>query len=654
MQDQRNYWMTLDAEDLASRLETYHSLKLESSYNPIYHSVIRNIYAYYSTIMDAQSWLTSLNYVGEQGELVKMSVPQSRTLLRQLLTLLTKQKLAFKAIARINDSKTQEAVRIANALSSDVIYKQRLDIKAERLMEKCLVTGTAFIKTTWRSDLGEPAGVVTVNGEEEVIYDGDVEVSVPGFFDVTYDFSIENWEDLDWVEVRVKRNRWSLIAQHPELKQEILNLPSIYDDIESRHYNPAEDRDLVYVYEMYHRPTPALPRGRMLFYGDSKCVFLDDINRYGCIPVEQLKPEPIEGLGYGYAMLSNMLPAQEMLDHSYSCLATNQSALGVSNILNPRGSNISVQSLYGMNFIDYDPEKGEPKKLDLLSSAPELFKLPEVLLGAMQQMSFVNAAVRGELPASTSGVAIATLTSNALEFLSAYSKTYQKVMEKTVMHAINAFYRFGKVERVVKIVGKNYQSFAKKFSPEILGAIEGMELQSINPLMQTIAGRIDIAEKAIEKGFVKDIEGYVAILDGAPLERITGAELSESDLIVSENEKMAEGTVVPVLATDDHAQHIYNHKTLLNDPETRMSSEITGLVQDHILEHLRLLKETDPLLMAVANTGKIPEGGLPGPIPPAQQMNAAPEGISPQDMAGGTMGMPIEGAAEPAQDLLGR
>ncbi len=69
----------------------------------------------------------------------------------------------------------------------------------------------------------------------------------------------------------------------------------------------------------------------------------------------------------------------------------------------------------------------------------------------MQQMSNINAAVRGEVPGSTSGVAIATLTTNALEFLSSYSKCLSITLEKVMGHSLNAYRKFARVERMIAI-----------------------------------------------------------------------------------------------------------------------------------------------------------------------------------------------------------
>lgn len=644
------YWMSLDAEALASKLCSQHEVMMQDSYNPIYSMWVRNSYSYYSTILDANSWFTALNFRGEQGELVEMKMPQARTLIRQMVTLLTKQKLAFNAIARVQKSDVTESMKIANAICAEATKKEMLDLKQERLCEMGSVMGTSFIKSTWRTDRGTPRAIDRQGDKESVVYDGDIEITLLSVFDCLYDYTIENWSDLSWVDCRVKRNRWDLISQHPELEQEILALPSCNDyDTQSLVQNPYE-RDQVYVYEMYHKPSPSLPRGRMLMYSNSKTIYYDDVNHYGCIPVEQFKPEPISGIGFGYAALSNLLPSQEMLDNSYSCQATNQSALGVLGVMKPSGGNINVQSLFGMNFFDYPanpalPNGGKPEVLNLYKPSPELMKFPEILLANMRDMSFINDAVSGKLPASTSGVAVATLTANAMEFLSSYSKSLKTVMENTMMHVVNAYRRFAKTERLITIAGKNFQQFQRPFTGDILDPITQIEIQEINPMMNSLSGRIEIATNAIKEGMVKDLQGYISILDGQPLTRLYDTELSENDLIQSENDRLVQGDLVKALSTDNHALHIMKHKTILNDPQIRLNNpEIVQATQNHLLEHLELQKTTDPMLMAMANTGMVPQMGAPMEGPPPQ------EGEAPLDQVAGPEIMP----AEPANDLLGR
>ena len=682
---QHDYWMTWDAQDLAVKLISHHNKYYEASYNPIWQMWQRNTYAYFSTVLDAQTWFSALSYVGDQGELVKMSVPQARSLIRQLLTLTTKQKLSFNCIAEVEDTEVTEEVRIANALAAQFVKDQKLDTKTQDFVEAGLVIGTGFIKTIWRSDLGKPAAVeVGEDGKERVIYEGDVECSTPHILDMIYNFQIQRWEDLDWVECRVRRNRWTMIAQHPELEDKIRGLPSVQSEIRTMNYAGFDDNDQIYVFEMYHRPTPALPQGRMLVYSDSDTIYFDDVNPYGCIPVRQFKPEPIPGMGFGYPMLSNLLPAQEMYDHEFSCTATNHSGLGVNNVAVPRGSEIGYEQLNGMNMLFYTPMPGvpgggAPQTLDLVKDSGAAMNFAKELLANMQAMSNINAAVRGELPAGSSGVAIATLTTNALEFLTSYSKAMSQVLEDTVMDAINAYRRFAKTERLVRMTGKNYQQFAKAFKGSQLEPITAVEIQMSNPLMQTMAGRVDIADKTAKLGLLTNIQEYVSILDGAPLSQLYETDLSQNDLIHSENERLESGEPVAAMSIDNHPLHILKHKTLLNDPKVRMNSPLAQQVQDHILEHLELAKTTDPLLMAMANTGKMPDMAAMGPPPGAPPPDAGgpPQESGRQADRGGSpalrsvespndqeeiekraqgfhSGTAAAEPAQPAKDLLGR
>ena len=212
------YWMLDPAETLSSALEDWHNRYSATGTNPIFQTWYRNSYAYYSAILDADTWETSLSFVGEQGELVKMSVPQARSLIRQLVTLITKQRLSFNAIAETSDTDVIENMRIANALLTENVKNQGLDQKGDQLVELAFVLGTGFLKSTWRTDWGIPRISNKFGG---IVYTGDVEVSVIHPTDIVYDYSIQDWSNLDWVEVRTKRNRWSLIKQFPHLENEV-------------------------------------------------------------------------------------------------------------------------------------------------------------------------------------------------------------------------------------------------------------------------------------------------------------------------------------------------------------------------------------------------------------------------------------------------
>jgi len=69
----------------------------------------RNLSYYYGTVLNGAGYNSSLEYGGEEGELVKMLVPQARSLNQQFLSITTKQKLNFEPLADSSDSKTLDA-----------------------------------------------------------------------------------------------------------------------------------------------------------------------------------------------------------------------------------------------------------------------------------------------------------------------------------------------------------------------------------------------------------------------------------------------------------------------------------------------------------------------------------------------------------------
>lgn len=598
--------------------------------------------AYYSPAMAPTSWDTSLIFEGEQGELVRMYAPKARTLIQRQVNLVTKQKLAAQCVSQAEGSEVIQDLHLGNSVLDQYITTERLDIKGRELCEGGLVCGSWFTETNWRTDKGEPR---TRLDDNVILYTGGIDIQLKSPFDVFYDMTVQDWTMLDYVETRCTMNRWNLIAQHPDLEGYITALPSVVEAGGPNSWfdkNRGEDDDLIYVYKCYAKPSPALPAGRMIIYGDENTVFYDDENIYKCIPVEPYIPEKVLGLGFGYPQLTNLLASQEMFDNSLSAIATNQAQHAVQSVSVPRGANINVNELNGMRFVSFTPQNvpggGKPEPLQLSQSSPDTFRFADQLSNLMQDMSSI--APTTPPPGVTSGTAIATLAANSVEAMSGPSGSYVACIERTLEHAMNFTKMFAKVPQKVAIRGLNNKLLMKDFVGSDIAPISGVKVQLQNPLMQTIAGRIEIGEKLMQ--MPREMwPQYVSILEGEPLTQIYKGDLSQNDLIVNENELLGQGRDTPALASDDHGMHAKEHAGLLNDPAVRINGKAIQVILDHIAEHERLAKETDPFFLAMIRTGKVPDMQ-----PPAQPQ--APKGPTPN------LEMPEVQGAEPAQDLLQR
>jgi hypothetical protein len=652
-----DYWLAKpDPKDVVNRLEDEDfGVRIWSS-NPMCQAWMRNSAAYFSPVIEPSSWDSALIPLGAQGELVRMMVPVARQAIREIIGIITQQNMAFSALANNSKSDVVTAMRIADAYIKKLIRDEYVESKWDFCLEQMMVTGQGFMGATFETDKGYP---YAVSGDgTSLVYSGDVSISTPTVWDMLYDFQIQHWEDLDWLRVRKIKNRYTLMAQFPQLKEEIANLPSTRDEQGPYRYLyrlPSED-DYVFVYELYHKETPALPNGRMLFYSTSETIYHDDINQYGCIPYETAKAEVVTGTGFGYPMFSNLLPASEMLDTIASSIATNQSAFAVQNVVVPRGSAIEVNDILGMNFIPYTPMPGvpgggKPEALNLTSTPAEVYKFLDKLEGFVEKLSGVSGALRGDPPPGvTAGTAIATLTATAIQSINSGAKSAKDCLRKTLRHAVKAKNKFGHAPEILSMRGQGKDLMSREFTGKDLDPIDDIEFVETNPLMQTLSGRLEIANQILAQN-PQNIKAYFNVLEGEPPKEMYDKELSEEDLMKRENEALTDGEEVISLSTDDHPAHIAFHAKLLNDPRIRLRSDKVQIILNHMLEHDRLAKETDPVFMAMVQTGKMPEGGLQSGV------GAEPPGAPPQppgNMPPETPGLPTAEPAQPAEDLLAR
>ena len=660
------YWLHKSSSEVASYMSDYDSTWYSLTGNTFRQAWIRNYIAYYSPLVNQSGWDTSLLFQGVQGELIKMYTPKARVYISKTVSILTKQRLAFQAMCQTRGGDVVETAKLANALSDQIIDTQRLDLKVRQALECAMVTGCGFFETIWRTDRGQPW---SRDEQGNLIFTGGVEITTPTIFDVTYDVLSPYWETMSWCKTRVIDNRYDLIAQFPHLETEILALPSIreYNSTSSWLDRSLDNDDLVYSNRLYARPSAALPKGRLMIYGDEKTIYTDGINIYGTIPVEPLMPETMLGTAIGYPLLSNLLPSQEMYDNSISAIATNQAQFAVQSVTIPRGSNVNVNELNGMRFIAFTPQNvpggGKPEPLQLSQSAPETFKFIEMLDKNQQDLSGIGGILQGNPPPGvTSGTAIATVTANALESNDGPGKAYSICLEKTMMHAVNSFRLFAKIPQQISYKGRNGSVRHDNFTGEQLAGISGIKMIATNPMMQTISGRVEIATQLMQipQEFWPK---YTSIIEGRPLQEIYQPQLSSEDLIQTENDALMRGEPAQALATDDHPAHIQAHAGLLNEMSVRSNGHSVQNILNHMMEHYNLAKTTDPELSAMVRTGKMPDipqqqaptGPPPGP-PAGGPPHGAPPGIE-NTIAGppgALQALATAKTAEPAHDLLDR
>lgn len=390
-------------------------------------------------------------------------------------------------------------------------------------------------------------------------------------------------------------------------------------------FNSNKSDDIA-VYEFIHNKTEALPDGRFMLFLDGDTVLQDMANPYPELPVFRIAPRDVLGTSFGYSPMFPLLQVQDALNATYSAILSNQSAFAVQSIFVKRGSDISPKSLEGgLNIIEGN-EKPEP--INFTNTPAEVFNFAKTLETQMETISGVSSVTRGNPEASLrSGTALAMVQSTSLQYMSGLQQQYIRLMEDVGTGLINLLKAFAHTPRIVMLAGianKNY--IEKEFTADDLANINRITVEVANPLSQTHAGRLQIASDLMQYGLVKTPEEYLTVLTSGRLDVMIDPIQRHTNLSRSENEKMMLGVAVKAIALDDHALHIKEHQSVIADPDLR-EGDVADLVYQHILEHVDLMKNTDPGLLSILGIPSLQQPAPPPgqPMPPQGDVSQSPE-----------------------------
>jgi hypothetical protein len=590
-----------------------------------------------------------LTRTGEQSEYTAMHANHYRNLLSHLKTMTTQQRPAFEPRATNTDYKSQAQTLLAQGLLDYYLREKKMERNIKTATEHGLVFGEGFVSAEWDATVGEDFGVDPNTGT--AVKTGDIVFTNYLPFDVIRDFTRTTSEEHDWVILRSYRNRYTLAARYPELAERILAISDDPQrdevfwriDVQNR---DMQGSDMIRLYTFYHKPTAALPEGRVVVLLDTDLVLIDSPIPYNELPVYRIAPGDQIGTIFGYTVGFDLLSIQQAIDSLYSTVLTNQSSFGVQNIAVPKGHDLSVTSLVGgLNLIEFDSKLGKPEPMNLTSTPPEIFNFMTQLERLAETLSGVNSVARGNPETSLkSGAALALVQSMAIQFSIDLQQSYAMLLEDLGTATVNLLRVFANVPRIAIIAGKSNRSLMKEFTGDDLNMINRVTVDMGNALARTTAGRVSLAEGLVQSGLMKTPEEYLSVLTTGKLDPLIDGQSHELLNIRAENEELSMGQYVQVMVTDEHQLHVREHKMLLASPEARKSPQLVQTVTQHLLEHIQVL--SDPVnATLLALLGQQPAPAAPqappsGPGPGVEGQGQELEATNPVTQEAGKVNMP--------------
>lgn len=634
MSNNSTYFAANPPDDLAKKLVS----KVDEYFNFCNRYGIldrwRRAYNAYYGQSESGTDTSRLNQAGTNGEQYILKVNHFRSILQSLLVLITQNPPAMQPKASNTDSKSMGQTLLAKAVLDYYMDEAGLESRLAKAAEFSLYAGEGFVSLLWNATSGD----VYATGENgNPIYNGDVESKAFHPIDIIRECNNNSSENSSpWYVTREWVNKYDLAAKYDEFEEDIISIAKSPDYMSSYRNIASDlaDPDFIPLYTFYHEKSESLPNGRQFQFLTSDIWLTDGPLAYRRLPIFRMAPSNLDGTCFGYTVAYDMMGIQKSYDSLMSIVTTNQINFGVQNIIAQRGSELSVTSLAeGLNLIEINPGNPEPKALNLLATAPELFSQMNNLVKQMETISGINSTARGNPEESLkSGTALALVSAQAIQFNSGLQHSYSDLIQAAGTSLIEILQMYALTPRIAAIAGKSNRSRIKEFKGADLEGINRVTVESVNPISKTAAGRLQMAQDLLQiPGMVKTPQHYMEVIETGTLQPLLEHETSQMLLIRSENEDLADGKPVNAILTDAHVLHIKEHSTVLDSPEARSNPALIKLTTDHIMQHVGLLRTTDPqLLIALGQQplppqgAQAPEGQPPAPQNPPGQPHAGP------------------------------
>jgi hypothetical protein len=589
---------------------------------------------YYGFDLSGIHGTSSISRGGEEGELAVYRVNHARALAQTLLNLVISQRVVWVPKATNVDYESLKQVEVAKAVLEYYWAERRVEVYASRMVEAAIYLTEGFVLGLWDETAGEEVpGEMDPESDPEnpkPVRSGDFRFENVSTHDVIRDPRKHSWDQLDWVIIRVWRNKYDLLAQYPEYAKEIVSAP-VESQSDRKSGSKQTDSDDVPVLLFFHKPTPALPYGREAWVLGDKTVLKDGTLSYDEIPLFRVSPSEMTGTPYGYSQFLEILAIQELVDSLQSTAATNLTTFGTQNIFLPSQAEIQPVQLGGaMRVIQGGPDGKEPKALELCRTPPELYTHLKELKTDMESLFGLNATVRGQVQNDKlSGAAMALLETQAKQQSSGLHGSFRNAVQALGQFVIAESRKRCVTERKVSLVGKENAFLVSeaKYDKDSFGSIKRVLIDIGNPLSQNVFGRAEQAKELLQMGLVSNLEQYFMLLDSGRTEPITQGLTHELLLIKSENEDISNGVCPEVMLQDNALLHGREHRMPVASPQARKNPAVLKAHTEHMHKHYEAYYGTPPMIPSVD-----PMTGMPAADPMTGEPVLVPEPMYRQRM----------------------
>lgn len=615
MSDKRTYWADeQDHQELIRRVLSRFCASLETARKiGTLDRTRRMLMAYYSRGSGRDATRTRIG--GKAGELSIMVHNAVRPLAAQVLALVAGQRPGLKPVATNTDADSIAQTALADGIRAH--YERTLEVPAIEtdVVRGGHLTSQFWAVQSWKRSLGKPYGV---DEEGRLAYEGGIElVSVP-WWRAAADPLARRPVHRNWFLWKSPANRFDLASEYPHCAEYLLDGSesrnsfdwaeritnySDFDQLDVLFGDTLEAEEGVWKWELRHRPTPAMPKGRLvsfvgdhvLFdsarfektpktYVDGGAMGADDasaLDRYekqegdeatpdaaGPVdvgyPYEELHahdycPERIVGTTTGHTSAWDVLGLQEMLDVCTTSLATVINLYGLPHLwAGPLGAaGLDSNAMSTGPIILETKSKPEVLKFEALSS--DVVEGINILRELAAEASSLNKSVMGDVDPGMPAQLAALQRAQAVQVHQTATGEYVRLVEAIATGLLRLSQRFAKSEQTAEIAGKSGAWEAKKWTRKDIAGVPRFAVEIVNPLTQSFEGRQAEAEFMSAQGWLSK-EGYLTLKSTGSLKEPLEASQAALELITQNKQMLRDGKGLPPI------DMVATEEALLDDP----------------------------------------------------------------------------------------
>jgi hypothetical protein len=642
-----------------------------------------NAYAHYYGYETEAGLSYGMTRRGRDGEYAAIRINRSRSVAKARQALVSAQRFVWKPQARNGDVSPARASELGAKLLEDAWKRKAFEQLYIDWLELQDVFSHAFTFLEWDRAGGEPLAAL----DGAMVMKGDAVAHLVAPWHVFYDNTKTSWESQDWCFVRLYKSRWTLASTYRVLPdgregveaEEAVLSAKTDKMLDGTPIGAGDDRDTTGVLYFLHKPTPALPAGRIVVMLSADVVLMDKPlidskenagdGEYEEFPVYRLCADKLIDTPHAWTSYWDTLGAQELLDGLDTTLATIITTLGNPVVAYPKGAGNKPEMLAaGFRAWEMPDNSTPPHQVEMGQFPKDALEFRSELKEDQRELRGLNDVAMGQPNTSEMNAqAFALLAGQAVQQVSANLVAGKTAMEQLGGGYLKLLRKHLTGEQLLKVTGKEDSTLVteERYEPKELRGIDSVLIESGDPMQYTPTGRLGLLQAFTQAGAKLDVDQIQQVVETGRVEPATRVQRDSVNYVKEENEMLGKLVLPPNLPTgaqippqllppihqtQDHPLHYREHAArLLSLSALRNPDMVRGVqahLDQHYLEFFGMPPGADPQRLE-RQRFMLGQGPLPPPMPMPPNGTPPPAPGQPSGTPPPPPGMPSGGGPPP-------